>query len=284
MPLLRPRRLALWLAGAVATGAGLFVACSSEPSPTPVDAGADAVAADVAPPPEAAPPTDSATDARPDSGCVVERGAAVDAGDEADAAVEAGDDGGDPLGDAASFTLTQAMAGFPEHDGGVLTARITTELGEIVCHLDEAAAPISVANFVGLARGTRPFLKSGQWTVGRFYDGLLWHRVIPDFVIQGGDPRGTGTGGPGYALPNENHAPQDLGVLSMAASNPTPEDFLPSGSQFYIVVGDGPKADYNVFGACSVETAKAVAAVERRANDKPKVAVHMSVSIERCPR
>lgn len=269
----------LWFTGAIAAGAGAFLACSSDPAPGAVDAGVDAVAADTAPPPDATPGADAATDARPDTGCVVDRGA-VDGG----APLEAGPDGGDPLGDAASFTLGQAMAGFPENASGVLTARITTELGELVCRLDEAAAPISVANFVGLARGTRPFLKNGQWTVGRFYEGLIWHRVIPDFVIQGGDPRGTGTGGPGYSLPNENHAPQTLGALSMAASNPAPDEFLPSGSQFYVVVGRGPKADYNVFGTCSVETAKAIAAVERRSNDKPKVDVHMSVSIERCPR
>lgn len=279
MSLPRPSRLVLWLVGALAAGAGAFLACSSDPAPSAADAGVDAPVADTAPPLDASPFVDAATDARPDSGCVVDRGPG-DAGVD----LEAGVDGGDPVGDAASFTLAQAMAGFPEHDGGVLTARITTELGEIVCRLDEAAAPVSTANFVGLARGTRPFLKSGQWTVGKFYDGLIWHRVIPDFVIQGGDPRGTGTGGPGYSLPNENHAPQDLGVLSMAASNPTPEEFLPSGSQFYVVVGKGPKADYNVVGTCSVETAKAIAAVERRTNDKPVVPVHMNVSIERCPR
>jgi peptidyl-prolyl cis-trans isomerase A (cyclophilin A) len=190
----------------------------------------------------------------------------------------------DPAGSAASFTLAQALAGYPAVDG-VLTARIDTELGQIVCRLDEAAAPITVANFVGLARGTRPYLQGTTWKFGRFYDGLLWHRVIPDFVIQGGDPKGNGTGGPGYSLPNENHAPQVTGVLSMAAGNPEPDVFVPSGSQLYIVVGDGPANDYNVFGTCTLDVAKAIAAVERRSNDKPKVPIHMTrVSIERCPR
>lgn len=190
----------------------------------------------------------------------------------------------DPAGGAARFTLEQALAGYPAVPG-VLTARIDTELGQIVCRLDEKAAPITVANFVGLARGTRPYFKDGAWQLGKLYDGLIWHRVIPDFVIQGGDPKGNGTGDPGYSLPNENHAPQIAGALSMAAGNPEPNVFEPSGSQFYIVVGKGPKADYNVFGTCTLDVAKDIAAVERRSNDKPKVAVHMSkISIERCPR
>ncbi len=259
-------------------GAWLGLACSSTTTPSvppATDAAADALPDVVTLPP----PVDAGVgDATVDSGCVADPGAG-------DAGIDlAGGDGGDPVGgDAGAFTLTQAMAGFPASPG-VLTARIDTELGQIVCRLDEAAAPASVANFVGLARGTRPYLKGTAWTVGKFYDGLTWHRVIPNFVIQGGDPRGTGSGGPGYSLPNENHVAQDKGVLSMAASNPTPTDFLPSGSQFYIVVGRGPKDDYNVFGSCSLEAATAIAAVDRRPNDSPQVPIHMNVRIERCPR
>ncbi|HVJ88542.1 MAG TPA: peptidylprolyl isomerase [Labilithrix sp.] len=184
----------------------------------------------------------------------------------------------DPTGGAEKFTIAQALAGYPESTG-VLTALITTQKGTIRCELDETAAPISVANFVGLARGTRPFKASGKWKVGRFFDGLLWHRVIPDFVIQGGDPRGTGTGGPGYDLVDENHVEEPLGTLAMAAAQ------VPSGSQFFIVVGNGPAANYNVFGKCETETAIAIAAVPRNASDKPTTPVHMQrIDIARCPK
>jgi peptidyl-prolyl cis-trans isomerase A (cyclophilin A) len=183
----------------------------------------------------------------------------------------------DPTGGAAAFTLEMALEGFAEKTGK-LTAAITTEKGVILCRLSETEAPISVANFVGLARGTRPFKEGTTWKTGRFYDGKIWHRVIPGFVIQGGDPLGTGTGGPGYALPQENHTAQDKGVLAMAASD------QPSGSQFYIVTGKGPDPDYNVFGMCETPVAEAIAAVERDSKDRPKVPVHMSrIDIARCP-
>jgi peptidyl-prolyl cis-trans isomerase A (cyclophilin A) len=184
---------------------------------------------------------------------------------------------GDPL--AGQFTLTQALAGFPS-GAGTLTAAITTEYGGIKCTLDDKNAPISVANFVGLARGTRPFkdTKTKKWRTAAFYDGLLWHRVVPDFVIQGGDPLGTGTGGPGYDLAVENQIAEPLGTLAMASGT------VPSGSQFYIVVGTGPDAQYNVFGTCDTTAAKMIAAVARDKNDKPTTPVHMlKVDIGRCP-
>lgn len=186
----------------------------------------------------------------------------------------------DPLGGADKLTIEQALAGYPEPTG-VLTALITTEKGAIRCELDEAAAPISVANFVALARGNRPYKLPGtrRWRVGRFYDGLIFHRVIPSFVIQGGDPRGNGTGGPGYTLPEENHVAEPAGTLAMAASTE------PNGSQFYIVVGQGPAPNYNVFGKCETETAIAIASVERDSADKPVADVPMQrIDIARCPK
>lgn len=262
----------------LAGGAWLVNACGGDDAVAPLDAGSDTAAPR---------PFDSGItrDAAVSNGCVPDPGPG-DSGLSLDVDASEDDSGNPVRGDASAFTLSQSLAGYPTSQG-VLTARIDTERGQIVCKLDEKNAPVSVANFVGLARGTRPYRgDAGAWRFGRYYDGLLWHRVIPEFVIQGGDPRGNGTGGPGYAIPNENHAPQDLGALAMAASNdPDSGDFVPSGSQFYIVVGQGPKPDYNVFGTCTVDVARAISEVERRTSDKPKTAIHMTkITIERCPR
>jgi len=245
------------------------VACSSSESSTPT------------PPNDTGSPGDSAVDSdKTDTPADTGDGCLTDPGVTPKAPVTTTDD---PTGGADKFTLDMALEGFPKGTG-ILVAKITTEQGVITCALDERNAPISVANFVGLARGTRYALASGTWTTKKFYDGLIWHRVIPDFVIQGGDPRGSGTGGPGYSLPNENHAPQDTGVIAMAASQPDGVTFVPSGSQFYIVVGSGPKPDYNVFGACDTDAAIKIAGVPRSSTDKPTTPVHMNIEIKRCPK
>jgi cyclophilin family peptidyl-prolyl cis-trans isomerase len=115
------------------------------------------------------------------------------------------------------------------------TARIKTSCGTIVLKLFADAAPRTVNNFVFLAR-------SG------FYDGLTFHRIVPGFVIQGGDPEGTGSGGPGYQFKDElgNDLKYELGTLAMANSGPDT-----NGSQFFIVAGDEgtslPK-NYTIFG------------------------------------
>lgn len=185
----------------------------------------------------------------------------------------------DPAGDATKFTLDMALAGYPKNAVGDLTALITTEKGTIKCSLTPSAAPATVANFIGLARGTRPFDDGTTWVAKRFYDGLTWHRVVPDFVVQGGDPKGTGTGGPGYDLVNENHVEEPLGTLAMAGGGGV------SGSQFYIVVGKGPPPDYNVFGSCETPVAIEISLVERTMPaNKPVVPIHMQkIDIARCP-
>lgn len=138
-------------------------------------------------------------------------------------------------------------------NGGIMEAELYPEI-----------APISVENFVKLA-------EEG------FYDGTIFHRVIPGFMIQGGDPTGTGTGGPGHTIKGEfaaNGVPNDLahdrGVLSMARSM-SPDS---AGSQFFIMVEKSPHLDgqYAAFGKVisGMEVADQIVAVKRGRNDKPK--------------
>jgi cyclophilin family peptidyl-prolyl cis-trans isomerase len=115
------------------------------------------------------------------------------------------------------------------------TARFKTERGEFVCELYAADAPMTVENFVNLARAG-------------FYDGTTFHRVIPGFMAQGGDPTGTGTGGPGYSFGDElsvKRRHDGPGVLSMANAGPNT-----NGSQFFITLGATPHLDgrHSVFG------------------------------------
>ncbi len=254
----------------------LLAACSSKVTPaatTGGDAGADAVTADTRIIVDTFVPDVPIVFVDPFVNCT------RDPGPPADIVVPPSDAGADPIGGAEKFTMEMALAGFPA-TSGKLVAGITTQKGVIVCRLDETKAPITVANFVGLARGTRPFLdpNTGQWTLRRFYDGLKWHRVIQDFVIQGGDPQGTGGGGPGYDLVKENWAPQLLGTLAQAAST------APSGSQYFIVIGSGPAPNYNVFGDCDTDVAEAIGMVETNASDAPRVRIHMQkIDFGRCP-
>lgn len=117
-------------------------------------------------------------------------------------------------------------------------AIIHTDKGDIVCELNPDEAPLSVTNFIQLAKGG-------------FYNGLTFHRVVPKFVIQGGDPEGTGSGGPGYTVPAEIGLPHEEGALAWAR---LPDQVNPqkrsSGSQFYITLEKVSFLDgeYTVFG------------------------------------
>ena len=111
-------------------------------------------------------------------------------------------------------------------------ATLHTNHGDIVLNLFGEHAPKTVANFVGLATGTKEYRDpaSGAMTTGHFYDGLTFHRVIDGFMIQGGDPTGTGRGGPGYRFDDEPVMRKYLrGTLAMANAGPNT-----NGSQFFI--------------------------------------------------
>jgi peptidyl-prolyl cis-trans isomerase A (cyclophilin A) len=148
---------------------------------------------------------------------------------------------------------------------GPLVATIKTSLGELHCTLAEKDAPLTVANFVGLARGLHPFkdAKTGKVEKRPFYDGLVFHRVMPGFMIQGGDPEGVGTGGPGYEFAtevSEKLKHDKAGTLSMANAGPDT-----NGSQFFITDKATPNLDggYNVFGYCDeAAVIKKIASVE----------------------
>ena len=113
-------------------------------------------------------------------------------------------------------------------------ATFKTSEGTVVCELFEKDAPETVANFIGLAEGTKDW-NSRSKKGAKLYDGTIFHRVIPQFMIQGGDPEGTGMGGPGYKFADETrgsrHGFQEKGKLAMANSGPNT-----NGSQFFITV------------------------------------------------
>lgn len=152
------------------------------------------------------------------------------------------------------------------------TAIIKTSAGSITCELFAKKAPNTVANFVGLATGTKEFKdpKTGSMVKRPFYNALTFHRVISGFMIQGGDPLGNGTGGPGYQFDNENTNADfnKPGVLAMANSGPNT-----NGSQFFITVAPTPslEGNYNVFGQVisGQDVADKISNVPTDSEDKP---------------
>lgn len=152
------------------------------------------------------------------------------------------------------------------------TAIIKTSEGSITCALFSKEAPNTVANFVGLATGIKAFKdpKTGDMVKRPFYNGLTFHRVISGFMIQGGDPLGNGTGGPGYQFNNENTNASfsKPGILAMANAGPNT-----NGSQFFITVAPAPSLEgsYNIFGQVTSgqDVADKISNVPRDAQDKP---------------
>src|SRR5215469_10656436 len=155
------------------------------------------------------------------------------------------------------------------------TALIDTSMGRLTCKLYEQQAPVTVANFIGLAEGTKDW--TDPTTLKKvhgqpFYNGTTFHRVIPEFMIQGGDKAGNGTGDPGYLFKDEIDPTltfDEPGRLAMANSGPNT-----NGSQFFITEAPVPHLNgkHTIFGQCdahSILLVASIARVQRNDDDKP---------------
>ena len=165
-------------------------------------------------------------------------------------------------------------------------ARFMTSEGEFLVKFYDKEAPKTVENFVGLAEGTREWTNpaTGKTHAAPFYDGLVFHRVIDGFVIQGGCPMGDGRGGPGYRFADEFHPSRRhdrAGILSMANAGPNS-----NGSQFFVTLGPTPHLDdrHSVFGEVveGLDVVEKIGKVAVGRGDRPvKDVVMQKVTIER---
>lgn len=171
----------------------------------------------------------------------------------------------------AQIGIKKALEGL--QGKGDLHAKIETNHGTIEVKLFEKLAPRTVANFVGLARGKQPYIdsKTNKVKTGKYYDGIIFHRVIPNFMVQTGDPTGTGRGGPGYKFEDEFYPSlkhDKPGILSMANSGPAT-----NGSQFFITERPTPHLDnrHSVFGEVvkGIDVVRKIARVKTAPGDKP---------------
>ena len=193
----------------------------------------------------------------------------------------------------AAVAMLVATAAFAGQDApakkasGKVYAHFTTNLGKFNVELFEKDAPKTVANFVGLAEGTKEWTdpKTGAKVKKPFYNGLIFHRVIADFMIQGGDPLGTGTGDPGYKFADEFSSGRKMdkaGVMAMANAGPNT-----NGSQFFITLKETNylNGKHTVFGEVTegMDTIRKIGETKTsKPGDRPVVPVVMqSVTIER---
>ena len=174
---------------------------------------------------------------------------------------------------ALFFTVSSGFAAESPEKKGPLYATLKTSMGDVVIQLFDDKAPKTVANFVDLATGKKEWTdpKTREKVKRPLYNGTIFHRVIPGFMIQGGDPLGNGTGGPGYRFEDEFHP--DLkhskpGILSMANAGPNT-----NGSQFFITQKATPWLDgkHSVFGEVvkGQNVVDAIVNVPRDLRDRP---------------
>jgi peptidyl-prolyl cis-trans isomerase A (cyclophilin A) len=190
-----------------------------------------------------------------------------------------GSSDGDPQ--KGSFSLADATKDLK--GTGPIVAKIETSKGTLQCKLFDDKAPVTVANFIGLATGKRAWLDGSKWVNKPAYDGTTFHRVIKGFMIQGGDPKGDGTGEPGYVIKDElwDGAKHDrAGLLCMANRGPNT-----NGAQFFITDAAAAHLDtsYTIFGECApVDVVHDIANVQTGPRDKPVSPVAIkSVTISR---
>jgi peptidyl-prolyl cis-trans isomerase A (cyclophilin A) len=176
-----------------------------------------------------------------------------------------------------------SMANIPQGPGD-LYAVFQTSRGNIVVKLFDKEAPKTVANFVGLATGKQEWIdpRTGQKSKAKLYDGTVFHRVIPQFMIQGGDPLGTGTGGPGYRFEDEFQSGRKFdrpGLLAMANAGPNT-----NGSQFFITEVPTPHLNnrHTIFGEV-VKGQDLVPQIARAGNSQTKLEHLEIVRSEKVP-
>jgi peptidyl-prolyl cis-trans isomerase A (cyclophilin A) len=186
-----------------------------------------------------------------------------------------------PAAAPASPAANQDVPDAPQATAAVTTVPngptvvMDTSMGRITCQFYQKEAPKAVANFIALAEGTKDWTDPTTKKVQHhkpYYDNTIFHRVIPEFMIQGGDPTGSGMGDPGYVFDDEFDPGLNFdrpGRLAMANSGPNT-----NGSQFFVTeqAADFLDQHYTLFGQCddaSVVVVKAIARVERDSNDRP---------------
>ncbi len=184
----------------------------------------------------------------------------------------------DPLG--GDYPLEKAVEGLGTD--GTLVAEIVTDLGTMFCDLFAEEAPRNVANFIGLARGRRRWwdARAGAWVLKRYYDGTTFHRVVPDYLIQGGDYLGDGSGTIGYFVPDEPNPSlrhDQPGLLCMASHGKDQ-----NGAQFFVTDGPTPDLDrpglYTIIGRCQpLEVVRRIARVPQtgRPDYRPLTPLHI---------
>jgi len=176
-------------------------------------------------------------------------------------------------GDVSRYRKREVYYRLGIQEGQTLAAELDTSLGVVHCTLWPDVAPQTVLNFVELAEGTKEWTdpRTGRAVQRPLYDGTIFHRVIPGFMIQGGDPLGNGTGGPGYKFEDEVDAGKSFdepGLLAMANSGPNT-----NGSQFFITDRSTPdhlNGKHTIFGECQdPQVVQAIAEVDTGPMDRP---------------